>query len=243
MKTIHLPKIESRYWFLLIIASILGANIGDFFSDVLDFGHIAGLPILFGLFIVIILIEKFDTLTHDLYFWGAILIIRAAATNIGDVGHDLHVNGLVMIGLLSFILIVSMELWKKIFHQTEAPSSSFAAHPFYWWTMLVAGSLGTAIGDYCSFAFKLGNLNATFVLGTIVAILFFFGRNGKLRQFSYYWLTVVTIRSAGTAAGDFFAHKVFGLEVSTLVFAVGFSVLLLFFHLFCRQTAHNHHFN
>jgi uncharacterized membrane-anchored protein len=72
----------------------------------------------------------------------------------------------------------------------------------------------------------LGNLNATLVLGAALGISFLFGRKGLQTTWVYYWLTIVLIRSAGTAAGDFLAHKVFGLSISTLVSGIVFAGLL-----------------
>ncbi|HEX5127306.1 MAG TPA: hypothetical protein VFW00_11245 [Rhodocyclaceae bacterium] len=227
MKLEHLPKIGMAYWITLIIASILGANTGDFLAGILGFGHVAGLPILIAAFLAIVIAEKFDARKHFIYFWLAIIVVRTAATNIGDIGHDLHINALVVMAILAAVLIVTLLVWKKSIDSANADSYTLAAHPLYWWTMLVAGALGTVIGDYFSFGLHLGNLIAACVLGVVVAGFLFFGRNGKLFQLAYYWATVVCIRSAGTAAGDFFAHKVFTLASSTAIFGIIFVLALI----------------
>jgi uncharacterized membrane-anchored protein len=49
-----------------------------------------------------------------------------------------------------------------------------------------------------------------------------------LRLLPFYWLTVVAIRAAGTAVGDFVsARNMFGLPMSTAVTGILFLVLLL----------------
>jgi uncharacterized membrane-anchored protein len=44
MQQIHLPMLGARYWAALCLASIFGANMGDFFARNLGLGHVAGLP-------------------------------------------------------------------------------------------------------------------------------------------------------------------------------------------------------
>ncbi len=91
MQLNRIPRIGTRYWMALILASIFGANTGDFFSDVLGVGHFAGLPILAALFALIVAAEKRVSKESQFFFWAAIIIIRTAATNMGDIGRDLHV--------------------------------------------------------------------------------------------------------------------------------------------------------
>jgi len=230
VKPDHMPKLGPKYWTALVLASVFGANTGDYLSDVMGLGHIAGLPVLAVLLGIIFLVERFDRFKHHAYFWSAIIVIRSAATNIGDIGRDLHIHALLFMAFLAALLLVSLFVWQAFYgkqRQTEPGNNSLATVPVYWWTMLVAGALGTVIGDYFSWGLKLGNLNAALVLGAALAVLFLLGRKGGLSNLFYYWLTVVCIRSAGTAAGDFFAHAVFGLPVSTLVSGLVFVALLV----------------
>src|SRR5258708_21420212 len=93
--------------------------------------------------------------------------------------------------------------------------------------MLTAGTLGTVIGDYASFNSGLGTGYASVLLGGVLAALFFSGRTGPLANLWFYWLTVVAVRAAGTAFGDFLSHNVMSLALSTLVTGVVFVAMLL----------------
>ena len=64
MQARHVPPLGTKYWTALILASIFGANTGDFLSDVLGLGHIAGLPFLAVLFALVIIAERFDSFKH-----------------------------------------------------------------------------------------------------------------------------------------------------------------------------------
>jgi uncharacterized membrane-anchored protein len=229
MKVEHMPNLGVRYWCALILASIFGANTGDFLSDVLGLGHLAGLPVLAALLGLVFLLERHDRKPHHAYFWAAIIVIRSAATNIGDMGHDLHLSPWVAAMTLASVLILTLLVWAGV-HRAKDPGQpgpgSLSAMPLYWWAMLVAGALGTVLGDFCSYDLGLGNLGAALALGALLVCLFAWGRNGRLAALGLYWLTVVVIRSAGTAAGDLLAHGVFGLPLSTLVSGLAFVALL-----------------
>src|SRR6266851_6766587 len=88
----------------------------------------------------------------------------------------------------------------------------------YWVCMFISGTLGTVIGDFCSHNMGLDDAGASILLSPIVAVLFLAGRGGRLLLLPFYWLTVVLIRAAGTAVGDFISGRnMLRLPVSTAV--------------------------
>jgi uncharacterized membrane-anchored protein len=84
MQSIHLPILGPRYWVALCIASIFVANMGDFFARNIGLGHVAGLPFLAAALAILVFAERFDRITHQAYYWIAIIIVRTAATNFAD---------------------------------------------------------------------------------------------------------------------------------------------------------------
>ena len=73
--------------------------------------------------------------------------------------------------------------------------------------MFISGTLGTVIADFCSHNMGLDDAGASILLSPIVAVLFLAGRGGRLLLLPFYWLTVVLIRAAGTAVGDFISER------------------------------------
>src|SRR5882762_4565668 len=94
--------------------------------------------------------------------------------------------------------------------------------------MFISGTLGAVIGDFCSHNMGLDDAGASILLSSIVAVLFLAGRGGRLLLLAFYWLTVVLIRAAGTAVGDFISgSNMLGLPVSTAVTGALFIALLV----------------
>jgi uncharacterized membrane-anchored protein len=231
MKAIHLPSLGSRYWTALCIASVFGANMGDFFAHNLGLGHVAGLPFLAAALAVVIVAERFDDMRHQVYYWSAIIIVRTAATNFADfTAGDLKLPRMwVMVTLMILLAVAVCSAWWIVWRNlTDKTGPVLRADLGYWVCMFLAGTLGTEIGDYCSHNLKLDDAGATMVLSPMVLALFVTGRNGRLLLLPVYWTTVVMIRAAGTSVGDYIAGRhMLGLPASTAVTGIVFVVLLL----------------
>ena len=233
MQQIHLPTLGMRYWTALCLASIFGANMGDFFAHNLGLGHVAGLPFLALALIIVVVSERFDRNVHQAYYWTAIIIVRTAATNFADFAcGDMKLPRLlVTAGLAALLVAARLACWQFAWRRQPEKdgdgNSVLRADVGYWTSMFIAGTLGTVIGDYCSHNLHLGDAEASLVLGSILALLFVTARNGLLRSLSYYWLTIVAVRAAGTVVGDLLAGRhVLGLATSTLVTGILFVALL-----------------
>ena len=74
------PKIDAAYWTSLSLASVFGANAGDFIADVVHLGHLSGIPYLAGCLAAVFIIERSAPRPSALYYWIAIIVIRASAT-------------------------------------------------------------------------------------------------------------------------------------------------------------------
>lgn len=230
MRPIHLPSLGPRYWTALCIASVFGANMGDFCAHNLGLGHVAGLPFLAAALAIAMVTERFDDMRHQIYYWTAIIIVRTAATNFADfAAGDLKLPRLWIMAALTVVLVAAVWLsWKFVWQRLAKDRGALGADAGYWVSMFIAGALGTVIGDYCSHNLKLGDAGAALLLSPIVAILFLIGRQGRPLLLPLYWLTVVAIRAAGTAVGDFIASRhMLGLAWSTAVTGLAFVALLV----------------
>jgi uncharacterized membrane-anchored protein len=192
---------------------------GDLFARNLGLGHVAGLPFLAIALAIVIVAERFDRIKHQSYYWIAIIIVRTAATNFADfAAGDLKLPRVWVMAALLVLLVAALWLtWQFAWRQLASKTDNvLRADLGYWVCMFIAGTLGTVIGDFCSHNQRLDDGGVAVVLSPIVAVLLLVGWRGPLRLLPYYWLTVVTIRAAGTAVGDFVSSRnMLGLPVST----------------------------
>jgi uncharacterized membrane-anchored protein len=217
------------------MASVFGANMGDFFARNLHLGHIRGVPILAVILVALLLIERRDSSEHEGYYWSAIVVIRTAATNLADLAtHDMKLSWMgVMAGLAIFL--IASAAFDRAFLSKPANQARNTSQPQlpatnwnYWLCMLIAGTLGTVLGDFTSFGTGLGLAKSSIVLSLILGGVFYLGR-GWLQIILFYWFTIVLVRAAGTAVGDFLASRSLGLGLppSTALTGALFVVTLM----------------
>jgi uncharacterized membrane-anchored protein len=230
MQPIHLPTLGPRYWVALCLASIFGANMGDLFARNFGLGHVTGLPFLAAALALVITVERFDRMRHQIYYWIAVIIVRTAATNFADfAAGDLKLPRVWVMAVLAVLLTAAVWLswkftWRLLANKTD---DLLRADLGYWVCMFIAGTLGTVIGDFCSHNLALDDAGAALLLSPIVVLLFVIGRRELLLLLPFYWLTVVAIRAAGTAVGDFVSGRnMLGLPLSTALTGILFVALL-----------------
>jgi uncharacterized membrane-anchored protein len=204
-----------------------GANTGDFASRILGLGHTRGLLPLALIFLLIIWAEKRSKVTTEAYYWFAIIVLRTGATNLADLGtHDLKLGYFLCMGLLAALMVLMLLIDQARGVQpvgVAGPDGRWHSLPAtdwsYWITMLAAGTLGTAGGDWIAEETPLGLGYGSLVLVVVLIATWFvsnqFGRMTK----PWYWLTIVAARTAGTTLGDLLASRRgfgLGLWISTL---------------------------
>ena len=208
MQTRNVPALGARYWVSISLASVFGANMGDFVSHVLGLGHYRGLAPLAVVFIVILLLERRARRATEAYYWLAIVTVRTAATNLADLGtHDLRLGYAGVLAGLAALLALTLlaDRWRGAPASDDlaraAPAGLPTTDALYWTAMLIAGTLGTAAGDCAADALGLGasSIATVVLLGVALAL----STRGALKTKAGYWTTIVIVRTAGTNVGDY----------------------------------------
>lgn len=230
----HLPSMGPRYWAILSIVSVFGANLGDFSSHDLHLGHAWGLIPMAVLLAGVFILERRGTGWNQAYYWLAIIIVRAAATNLADLfvsdlkfGRDWAVGGLTMLLIVSIAILPIDSTEPTTNRWTKRPDAFPPVNTGYWISMLIAGTLGTVLGDYASFGLHLGTQTASLVLVACLAAVYFLGSGGMFAIVVYYWFAVVVVRAAGTALGDHLAGRQIGIGLPLSTLCTGLLVVLV----------------
>lgn len=205
------------YWFSMFAASAFGTNLGDYWVDGLALGRaasFASLAILAGL---AILSDRKSRERGGAAYWLAIVVLRAAATNIGDfITHDLALGYLPTTVALAAITLAAGSLTRA----GSARGGTPGIDGRYWMAMLVAGVFGTVGGDMASHSIGLYAAAALLCLSTVIVI--------AMRDVSAstsvigYWCIVLAERCAGTPVGDMLAsHRALGLGLPVAMACTG----------------------
>ena len=233
MKAIHVPRIDARYWAGITMASVFGTNTGDWFAFRSGLGILGGLPILAAVVAVVCILERRDTIKHEVWYWLTIILIRTGATNIADYVCGRRFLGVnrIAFSLALAVFIAAMAVWQ---HRKNDKPGLPRTDANYWIAMLAAGVFGTAAGDAVLGSLggpaAMGGVYASAILTAILAVLLLFGRSGRVQMLYYYWLTICVARTAGTAIADMLAENAtlnIGLAISTIMTGIVFVGVLV----------------
>ena len=231
MKPVNVPTLGPRYWVALVLASAFGANTGDFAAHNLHLGHTLGLLPLAVVFGAILFAESRARVSTEAFYWFAIVTMRTAATNLADLfDHDLHIAPPLVIAVLAAALAILVLTDRDALARMRGVDGTVpATDGRYWTTMLVAGVLGTALGDYCADDLGLDAGPAAIINLAVLAALLGLGRAPGFGVKAMYWITVVAVRTAGTNVGDWLASRDglgLGLALSTTLTGLAFGTLV-----------------
>ena len=224
------------FWLAMLAASGFGTNLGDLWTGRL------GLPqgVAFGSLMLLsglaIWRDRRDGMRLEAWYWVAIIVLRAAATNVGDfLTEALKLPYLpVVIALAVLALVAGAQTQAGMRPPARAevrgPQGTGASpviDAWYWAAMFLAGVFGTVGGDLVN-----QTIGVRVSAGVLTAILLLV-LAARARWFPgamlAYWAVVLAERAAGTPIGDGLASRRglgLGLQAATIVTATTFLLAL-----------------
>jgi uncharacterized membrane-anchored protein len=172
----------------------------------------------------------------ELYFWFAIVVLRAAATNVADLLTGPLDLGYVPIaaGLAALALLAGTQTRPVT---TMQGAGSPLVNGWYWTAMAFAGVFGTAAGDLVSHT--VGVVTSAGTLTTLLLVVLVVREQRFAQSKMACWVIVLVERAAGTPLGDGLASRHgagLGLQLATACSAMLFATALVW----RARQAHRH---
>ena len=212
------------YWLAMLAASALGTNAGDLWAEVLLPGRFSSLAVLTAICAVAVRFDLQAAARSEAGYWIAIVMMRAAATNVADImTHDLKTGYLGASVLLALLIAAAARFTRP----DAARGSTPLVDGFYWLAMALAGVFGTVAGDMIHHT--IGLLAASVILCTLLAGLVVARDTWGRSSVQLYWCIIMVERCAGTAVGDGLDSRRglgLGLPLATVV-TLGLTLLAL----------------
>jgi len=220
-------SITLAFWIMKICATTLGETLGDMLSMTMHIGYAVSTVILMGMFVATLIAQVKSTNFHPYLYWSVILSTSTAGTTMSDfMDRTLQLGyatgSAILITLLAGILL----LWRFTMGSLSVNNiQTRRAELFYWFTVLISNTLGTALGDFLSDDSGLGFLGGATLIGGIIAMIALLYRFTRVSHIVLFWAAFVLTRPFGATLGDLLtkdmAHQ--GLGFGT----VGSSLVLL----------------
>ena len=238
-RTLHsvaskVPAVTIAFWIVKILATTVGETGGDALSMTLNLGYLVSTGIFLAFFAATLTAQMMSRRYHPLTYW----LVVVATTTVGTTTSD-YLDRTVGLGyprssaLLFCGVIIVLVAWRFTTGHLEFQNiTSRQDEFFYWLTILVSNTLGTALGDFVADSVDVGFEKGALIFSgllVIVALLHFFT---KIEKSVLFWAAYVLTRPLGATLGDTLTKPVkegglnLGRFTCTLVIVVAMVIVI-----------------
>ncbi len=198
------PEITVLFWIIKIAATTLGETGGDAVSMSMGLGYLVS-SIAFGaLFVIAVVAQIAARQFRPSLYWFTIIATTTLGTTLADFAdRSLGIGYAGGASALLLMLLLSLFLWHRTLGSIAVASvRTPKAEWFYWITILLSQTLGTALGDWTADSEGLGFAGGVVVFAVLLAIcaaLYFWTR---LSRTLLFWAAFILTRPLGAVVGD-----------------------------------------
>ncbi|HLX30975.1 MAG TPA: hypothetical protein VKV24_21060 [Casimicrobiaceae bacterium] len=235
------PEVTLLFWIIKIAATTLGETGGDAVTMSMNLGYLVGSAIFATLFVIAVSAQITAKRFHPLLFWAVIVATTTFGTTLADfLDRSLGIGYAGGASLLLVLLLASLAAWRFTLGSISVNDlTSRKAEMFYWLTIMLSQTLGTALGDWMADGAGLGYENAALVFGGAILLLALAYRFTRLSHTLLFWATFVLTRPLGATLGDLLdkPHSHGGLALSRYTASAVIAAFMIACVLFLPQRA------
>jgi len=199
------PAVTLGFWIIKILATTLGETGGDTLSMTLDLGYLVSTAIFLALLVALVAAQIAARRFVPLLYWATIIASTTAGTTMADFAtRSLGIGYAGGSALLLALVLASLAAWYAALGSISVASvHEPRAELFYWTTITISQTLGTALGDWMADDGGFGYLGAAAVFGAGLALLVALYALTRTSRVLLFWAAFILTRPLGAAVGDF----------------------------------------
>lgn len=245
------PQATLMFWLVKICATTVGETGGDAVSMTLKAGYLVATLIFLAFFIATMTAQVIARRYHPLTYWLVVVATTTVGTTTSDfIDRTLHLGYVLSSAMLLGLVILVLVAWRLTTGRIAADRiTSRTDEVFYWLTILVSNTLGTALGDFSSetipdvmgkiaqapaggwdpWGFEL----AAVVFAGLIGVVALLHLARALPQAVLFWAAYILTRPLGATLGDTLTKPhgqgglAFGRFLATAVIAAVMVALVL----------------
>jgi uncharacterized membrane-anchored protein len=228
------PAVTLAFWVVKIFATTVGETGGDALSMTLKLGYAVSTAIFLVFFAVTLIAQVKSKHYHPVFYWLVVVATTTVGTTTSDMLDRTLGLGYVKSSAIELALVlVVLAAWHfatgkiGVDHITTRKNEIF-----YWLTILVSNTLGTALGDFTADDLGLGFQKGALVFAALIVVVALLHYFTTIAGSILFWAAYVLTRPLGATLGDTLTKPVaqgglnFGRITSSLVIAVGMVILI-----------------
>ena len=198
------PQVTLMFWVIKIFATTLGETGGDAVTMTLNLGYAVGSLIFLGFFFVTLTAQVASKRYHPFVYWAVVVATTTVGTTMSDYFDRTLGLGYVKSSIILFCgVIIILFVWRLVMGRIEFENIvNRRDEVFYWVTILVSNTLGTALGDFTADDAGLGFERGALVFTGLIAIVAAAHYFTKISDSVLFWAAYVLTRPLGATLGD-----------------------------------------
>lgn len=199
------PQVTVGFWIVKILATTAGETGGDALSMTLKLGYAVATLIFLAFFVVTLAAQVRASRYHPLAYWAVVVATTTVGTTTSDfldrtVGLGYVKSSAMLLAAVMAVLIVWRLVAGRIEYETIV---SRRDEVFYWVAIVVANTLGTALGDFAASSAGLGFEGGALVFaGLLVIVAAVWRLAPRAPTAVLFWCAYVLTRPLGATLGD-----------------------------------------
>lgn len=225
------PQVTLMFWVVKILATTLGETGGDALSMTLKLGYAVSSLIFLGFFVVTLAAQITSKRYHPVFYWAVVVATTTVGTTTSDyLDRTLGLGYPKSSAILFCGVIAVLVAWRfttgAIAYDHIATKSN---ETFYWVTILVSNTLGTALGDFVATSTGLGFERGALVFAGLIALVAAAHYLTNLPDSLLFWSAYVLTRPLGATLGDILTkpHPEGGLALGRITSSLAIAVAMV----------------
>jgi Uncharacterized membrane-anchored protein conserved in bacteria len=228
------PHVTLAFWIVKIFATTVGETGGDALSMSLNLGYVVSTLIFLAFFAATLGLQVRSTHYHPAFYWLVVVATTTVGTTTSDMldrtmGLGYVVSSIVELGLVFVVLYA----WRRSTGAIGVDNITTRKNEiFYWLTILVSNTLGTALGDFVATDAGLGFERGAVVFAVLILIVAAANYFTHIPRAILFWAAYVLTRPLGATLGDMLTKPQsaggfsFGRISSSLAIGAGMVILI-----------------
>lgn len=225
------PQVTLAFWIIKILATTLGETGGDALSMQLNLGYLVSTLIFLVFFAVAAGVQIAAKRFHTLFYWGCVVATTTVGTTTSDyLDRTLGLGYLTSTAILFAGVIAILVVWRRSTGSISVDRITTRTNEvFYWLTILVSNTLGTALGDLTADDLKFGFGGGALLFAGLIAVIATLHVLTRMPKAILFWAAYVLTRPLGATLGDSLTKPVEdgGLNFSRIGASLVIAILMI----------------
>jgi uncharacterized membrane-anchored protein len=198
------PQVTLAFWAIKILATTVGETGGDALSMTLNLGYAVSSLIFLGFFCVTLTAQLAAKRYHPLFYWAVVVATTTVGTTTSDYLDRTVGLGYVKSSIMLLCAVIAvLVMWHFSTGKIEIDNITTKKNEFFYWlTILISNTLGTALGDFTATTTGLGFERGALVFAGLIALVAAAHYITSIPDSVLFWTAYVLTRPLGATLGD-----------------------------------------